>query len=317
MSIVVRPLASLLAALALLTTAAVAAETITPRGSSFGLVPPAGFALSNRFTGFEDGGTGSTVLLAELDKAAYAQLEQATTADLSAQGIEFSERVPLKAGAIDGLLFVGAQHVGGLAVRKWIFIFPAESFTGMVTASVPEQYASIHPDADVRAALASIAVGAPVPLAEAVGALPFTLAETETLKFVKTMGGGAVGLTTGSKTTDPDRRQPWLIISSSPGYACPGTPRETGELLLRNGAGLEDVKVAGVQEVKVSDGPGVEVEADAIDSRSRVPLHVVERVGPFDGRDCLMLVGRVRPEQADAAVPEFRKVMDTVQLKTP
>jgi hypothetical protein len=124
-------------------------------------------------------------------------------------------------------------------------------------------------------------------------------------------------LTAGSKDVDPERSQPWLVISASAGNACPGDPRETAEMLLRQRTSLDEVKIQGTQDLPVSDGPGIEIVADALDAASRVPLRVVQRVGPFDGRDCLVLVGKVRPEQADAAVPEFRKVMDTVRLKTP
>jgi hypothetical protein len=88
-------------------------------------------------------------------------------------------------------------------------------------------------------------------------------------------------------------------------------------MLLRQHASLNDVRIEDTRDLPVSDGPGVEIVADAVDARSGIALRVLQRVGPFDGRDCLVEVGKVRPEGADAAFAEFRKVMDTVGLKAP
>src|SRR5689334_17789445 len=80
---------------------ALAAEPVFPLASRLGLVPPAGFAPSKSFMGFEDRQNDAFIRLVALPEAAFAEIEKTLTNDaLSKEGmtIEKRESLPLKSG---------------------------------------------------------------------------------------------------------------------------------------------------------------------------------------------------------------------------
>lgn len=292
-----------------------AAEAVTPPGGSFGLVPPSGFVPSDRYSGFEDRATGSSIILSEMPAGAYAEISGATAESFGANGMTLlqSEDFPTAAGV--GRLFALSQQVSGIDVSKWLLVFPGPSYTGLVTVTVPAVAIATVPESLVRYTLGTIVVERQKTLAEAADALPFTFQETEQLHLVATLAGISAVLTIGPRTESAGVEQPMLVIASSFGEFCGADRREASERVLRASPQFRDVRILEVRDVTVAGAPGVELHADALDQETDLPVQIVQWTGFFES-GCIRLLGRSLVEDAAVALAEFRKVLESVALRS-
>src|SRR5947199_9088342 len=67
---------ALLALFVTVAAPAIAADPVFPTASRIGLVPPAGFMPSNRFSGFENPEASALILLSELPAESYGDVEK-------------------------------------------------------------------------------------------------------------------------------------------------------------------------------------------------------------------------------------------------
>jgi hypothetical protein len=310
-------LAGLLAILSVWCTCAFAADAVIPPGSSFGLVPPTGFAPGVNLTGYFDRSTDSMILLTELPPQVYEQVRKADDSRFAGQGMEVSAREDFASGAVQGLLLIGTQRKAGRAFRKWVLFFPTESFMGMVAVTLPEGTEAVHTDAEIRAALATVTVGAQKTPAEMAAALPFSFAATERLRVIGTMGGTGAMLAIGPAGLTSPTPRPTLIISlSSP--PCPAKLSKQAESDLHQfyPAGL---KVTGARPMPVAGLQGIEAVADAVEAKSGAPVKTGLWLGslPAPATFCVRILGTAPVGQAEEAFAEFREVVASIRLKAP
>src|ERR1051325_3637061 len=91
-----RLLGPALVALFVTAAPAFAADPVFPTASRIGLVPPAGFTASNRFSGFENPQASALILLTELPVESYADVEKTFSDEaLKSRGWTVQAREPL------------------------------------------------------------------------------------------------------------------------------------------------------------------------------------------------------------------------------
>src|SRR6185369_9589157 len=103
-----------LAILMLAAAPALAADPVFPVASRISLVPPAGFVISNKFTGFENPQASAAILMVAMPPEAYPELEKNFTDEmLKARGIQVvtREAVTFKDGK--GILVAGPREQDG------------------------------------------------------------------------------------------------------------------------------------------------------------------------------------------------------------
>lgn len=222
-----------------------AQPAVTPPGSAFGLVPPAGFIADKAFTGFADPARpGATIVLSEMPATAYARIEQGMTAEaLARNGIELAAREGFATPVGTGLLITATQRAGERSLAKWMLVVPAaageEKATGLVVVTLPGP-ADAATDGAIRAALASLAF-APLSLEQKLAALPFRVTEGARLKVGQTMAGSSAILTPDGKQGGPGA--PLIAIAYAPGAAVEPGERATAALVLsRQLGGLSEVR---------------------------------------------------------------------------
>src|SRR5436190_21615854 len=140
----------LLFAAALAALGARAAEVEYPPGSRIGLVPPAGMTRSANFFGFEDAGSGASILLIALPAEAYAELDRTASADvLKQQGMRLERREALSIPLGKAFLIIGQQEFEQKKVRKRVLVSASPSLTAMVTVQVPDNAKTAYPEAAI------------------------------------------------------------------------------------------------------------------------------------------------------------------------
>ena len=283
------------------------AQVVTPPGSSFGLVPPPGFAPSGSFSGFADMQTQASFLFVELPREAYEQMATGLNAEgLATRQITMTSRDEVRFGGVPGVLITGTQRVGDVEVRKFLLLFQAETFSGIINVSLPPT-AAVHSDEKIRAALVSLSVGTKLTLEQQRAALPYSFAETDTLKLRLVAGGGAAVL------AYPEQDKRMLVIARALADQPIADRQAFVRQMLRQSRAAQNTEVIDMKDLEVAGCPGVEANARGT-GRDGAPVAVVAWIGFCPG-GYLRIEGISMPDQLAIDLAEFRKVRDSVTMK--
>src|SRR3954447_22916637 len=162
-----RSLFGAFAVIALAITPALAANPIFPLNSRVGLVPPAGFTPSAKFSGFENPEANAAILIVELPGEAFAELEKGFTNEaLKARGMTVATREPVTVADGRGLFVAGPQESGGQKRYEAVMIATASGITSVISVQMLEAAHATLTDALLRDSLKTMAVRKQVPDAE-------------------------------------------------------------------------------------------------------------------------------------------------------
>jgi hypothetical protein len=282
-------------------------QVVTPPGSSFGLVPPPGFAPSTSFSGFADAQTQASFLFVELPHQAYEQMANGLTAEgLATRQIRMESREDVRFGGVPGVLIRGVQQMGGVEVRKFLLLFQAETFSGIVNVSLPPG-ASVHNDERIRASLLSLSVGTKLTLEQQRAALSYSFAETDTLKLRLVAGGGAAVL------AYPEQDKRLLVIARALGDQQIGDRRAFMQQIMRQSRAAQNAEILDMKDAETAGCPGIEANARGT-GRDGAPVAVIAWVGFCPG-GYLRIEGITTPDLLAVDLVEFRKVRDSVAMK--
>ncbi|WP_454915254.1 hypothetical protein [Xanthobacter sediminis] len=300
------------ATLVLVATAALAAEVIFPRGAVVGLAPPAGMVESATFSGFEDRARNASILIVDMPPEAYEQLEGGfSDAALAAKGITVESRGPFAVAGAKAYLVTGSQTAGPFRVRKWILLAGTDLVTALITVQVAETDAAALPDAEVRAALATLAFRSP----EAqVAALPFTVTDLAGFRVVRTFGGATVMLTDGPKNMIEGVEQPYFVVSVAGGAPREDDRRQFALRALSTLAGLKDLRIERAEPLRISQLPGYEVMAQAVDAKTGEPVKIVQWLR-FGQTGHMRMVGISKLDAFPTLYPRFRAIRDGIDAR--
>jgi hypothetical protein len=306
-------------ALALGAVPAAAADAAYPPGSRIGLAPPPGMVTSKNFFGYEDPENNAAIILLALPAQAYADLDKSVTADaLKQQGMTFETReaIPLSTGK--AFLVIGHHEVDKIKIRKWILVAASSGLTALVTVQIPEAAKALYPDAAIRAALATLAFRATVPVDEQLGLLPFKVGELAGFRVAGIVPGRAVML--GDATADAVAL-PGAITDTHIFVAIsPGGPVQAGDRdafardVFAAVPNLKETRITTSEPLRIGGQQGHQILANAKDPTGAAALTVVQWLR-FGGGAYLQMVGIARADAWKDAYPRFRSVRDGIDTR--
>ncbi len=306
----------LLLALAELAQAAPAqaADVVFPAGSRIGLAPPPGVTASRSFLGFEDSERNVAIIILSLPAEAFAQIEKSTAADaLKRQGVTIEKREPLALPIGKAFLVIGRQEVERMKLRKWIAVAAAPDLTALVTVQVPDDARRAYPDAAIRAALASLAVRATVPVEEQLGLLPFRVGEFANFRVGGVLAGRAVILTDAASDASGPRVDPHIVVAVAPGGPTQAADTFARELFLTI-PNLREVCIDTSESLRIGGQQGHQILATGKDPAGTTDITIVQWLR-FGGGAYLHLIG-VAPSAAwTPAYARFRAVRDSIEAR--
>jgi hypothetical protein len=300
----------------LILPAAAAAEPRFPPGSRIGMAPLPETEISKRFTGFEDQAKGLAFTFVEMPRESYPELATGLTAErLKEQGVTLKKREEIKVGERNAVLVAGEQSLGQVAVRKWLLVVEDPTMTAFVIAqSLPgtEQ----RSDAEIKAALATVAIRPPLAIEDQIAALPFRITERAGFRPVRVMAGNSLFLTDGPKDTVAKAEQPIVIVAQSTGPAPPPGPQRDGfarSALYANNI-FKDLVLERAQSFRQRGADWHEIVARGADAASGEPVVLTQTIR-FAPDHYVRMLGVVKAEARDAAMPRFRAVFDGVEVE--
>ncbi|MEA2989023.1 MAG: hypothetical protein QOG83_1734 [Alphaproteobacteria bacterium] len=305
---------SLLLCLLALPLPAQAADVVYPPGSRIGLAPPPGVELSRRFFGFEDAAQSVAIVIVELPRQAYPDVEKsANNETLKKQGITVEKREALSLPSGKAFLVIGRQEIDNIRLRKWIMAGSAPDLTAMVTAQIPDAAKRAYPDAAVRAAFTSIAVRAIVPVEEQLGLLPFRVGELAGFRVGGVLAGRALMLTDGAADATDSGLDAHMVVAVAPGAPAQAADRDAfARDVFGNIPNLREVRIGSSEPLRVGGLQGHQIMAAGKDARTGADITIVQWLR-FGGGAYLHMVGVARQDAWTPAYARFRQVRDSIE----
>lgn len=299
-----------------LSASAVADEAVFPPGSRIGLVPPKHMVVSKRFLGFEDAQQGNAVTLLEMPPEAFEELSKGFTPEnLKAQAVEVKSREELKIADRNALLVTGDQTSPGATVRKWLLAVEDPGMTAFVIAQAFADRGALT-DEEMRAALISLRFRPPLTLDEQVAALPFRIPERAGFRVVRVITGNSVILTDGPKDIVQGAEQPIVIVAHAPGSAPQSAQRDAfARSILVSNTIFNDISVERAQTFRQKGSDWHEIVARAKEAASGQPVVLTQTIR-FARDGYLRMLGVVRADARDEALPRFRSMFDSVDANS-
>ncbi len=299
-----------------------AADPVAVPNTTLEMVPPAGFAPSDRFAGFVDRARAAVILVAELPAGMADQLRRSfAPGPLAARGLTLRAIWPL--GAAPGAGFV-VSLVGTdaeIGYRKWIGVRALAGATVVVTITVPESGLDGLDEAAVAQAIRSVGRRAGAPPA----VLPFTVTPAAGFAVRQGLMGTTLILSDRTRAIADARDQPLFIVSAShapppgPGAPDPTTPdavRRLADRLVAAVSGLDTVRVETSDPLEVDGLPGRLHTADAVNAATGTRTRLVHAVLVAPDRHFRLigiapaaLAARYQPRFV-AMVASFRRTAD-------
>ncbi|WP_313440164.1 hypothetical protein [Stenotrophomonas sp.] len=186
-------------------------------GSVVSLAPPPGFAPAPNFSGFASEDGRASILVAELPADASAAVsglfaDEATARDrFASQGVQVERLESITSEGRTVPVVIGSQIAHGYTFGKWVALFSG-SPTVIITIQAPSDHELTHKQA--MRALASVKLGTQAALEQKVAALPFSVRTEPPFRLLDTLANSAMVLTAGELDTDPEGRQPLVIVAS-------------------------------------------------------------------------------------------------------
>ena len=290
------------------------AEVVYPAGLRVGLEPPGDMKLMARAPGFEDVESKARIAVLDLPAGAYEDLERSAF-EKNQAGLEDVKRESFPFASGIGFLVSGHAKENGVTVYKWFLLAksvagPVLDLTTLISVEVPESARAIYTDAVVRKALTSVSFRA-APIQEQLGLLPFTLGELAGFRVMQVLAAGGVIITDGP--TDNLTQQPYMIISV--GAGAPQEPTDRGRFArdMLASAPLRELKVTLGEAMRINNGPGYEIRAQA-KGLDGTPVTLVQWLR-FGGSGFLRIVGVSRADAWDTYFTRFRAVRDGIETR--
>lgn len=290
---------------------ALAAEVQFPVGNSLGLAPPSGLRADGKAPGFHDPENKVTMLVMELPRPAYFQIESSMTTEAAKkQGVVIDHRELLLTDG--GPAVVSAGDDIRNAMRRWMLVALMPEFTAVVSVHIPNAARKLYPDAAIRAALATLTTRM-VPIEEQLSVLPYKIEKRADFRVVAVLNRNTVVLTDGPQDDIRTADQPHIVIGVSPSAAPQAEDRaRLAHAVFGSLPGFADRRITTSEMLRVEGQPVYEIRADARYGKSGTPVTVVQWLR-FGRNSYLQIVGVTAKDNWSRDFPRFRAVRDGIE----
>jgi hypothetical protein len=280
-------------------------------GTAVQIAPPEGFQPSKLFLGFEQQGTGASILVTEMPvpKAEVPKvLEKLNSAEaLGSRGMRVIESKEIVISSIPGKLLLVSQANRGVDFLKWVMVLAEGDRVLIVTAPFPESETATLKE-PLRRAITSLTWTPSQPAPKLEG-LPFTFQPAGDLR-VWTRLSNNVALTPNGVQPPIPASQPLLLLGSA--YQAVYLP-DVAKFSRKRLKMIPEIR--GLTEVSgtsktISGYPAFELVARGYDQKNNTPLTIYQVIIKTE-KTYYLVEGFVPNPQAQKYLPIFRAVTDS------
>ena len=281
-------------------------------GTKVSLVPPTGLKPSERFPGFWDEETSSSIVITEMP-APYSEIANSFTKEaLATKGMSLLSKKEISLNGRPGIMLHVEQEARSIAFLKWMVVTGDEKETVLITATFPEKMKAQLSSAMEKSALSVLwDAGAKVdPLA----GLNFSFNDDPSLRFARRISSGVIltkdGALPGKPTNDP-----LFIIAPSVSQAAISDIKKYAEMRLMQIEKVSGVAIKKQSDVTIAGLPGSEIVAEAQRNDSPNARVVVYQVVLLDGENYFIMQGMAPREEQEKYLAIFNRIAKSFRKK--
>lgn len=282
-------------------------------GTKVSLVPPAGLKPSERFPGFWDEETSSSIMITEMP-APYSEMEKGFTKEaLATKGMSLLSRKEISLNGRPGILFHLSQKARGFDVLKWMVVTGNEKEMVMITATFLEEMKDQW-SSEMEKSVLSARWDADAEIDPLAG-LIFSFTDDPSMKFAGRMSNSVMltkdGALPGKPTNDPF----FIIGPSIPGAIIPDV-KKFAERRLMQIKQVSNIAIKKQSDVTIAGLPGSEIIAEAQwNDLPDLPPVIVYQVLLLDGKDYFLMQGFAPREEREKYLAVFSRIAQSFRKK--
>jgi len=268
------------------------------------LLRPDGFDDAENFHGFQQESTQSSVMVLAMEVPFSESTAGFDAKQFRTKGMTLVSKENIEIDGSTGFLINVTQTAYGTEYAKWVVVFGDEKKTTMVTATFPKAH-----EAALSAQLKSVVLSTkhdntppPPPGSD----VDFTIVASDKLKLTpvlsKTVAYTKDGIIPQKSPKDP-------LFGATRSFLLPPMQdkRQFATQELLQTAETKVSTITSTKEITIDSLNGFEIEADAEDAKSGIPL-IVYQVILFEDDSYIVIKGLVGAELSADYLPEFKKM---------
>ena len=288
------------------------AEQVVIPGTSVSMEVPAGFSISQSYSGLVNPADGSNIMVVELPADDHAKLS-ALFSDLAAVRREFSRQNVVvertRTLVVRGKpvpMIIGTQPGPAGNVGKYAAVLQGDT-TVLITFNV---FDASNLTADiVEKTISSVSLSPALTLKQKVDQLPFSFSAATPFRVNNVVLGLSVALTS-FEGADPTGSRPVVLVSRAIGPLPANlTPAQMAQQLIHKVKGFEKAEVRVIKPTVFAGGDGSYMEA-TIDARK-----VVQYLTVRGGDELVHLVAYGSKAELDGAMTAVSAIAESVAIK--
>ncbi len=266
------------------------------------LIRPDGFEAAERFDGFQQASTQSSVMTVMIP-GPFAKITSGFNPEqLKPRGMTLKSKENISIDGSKGILINLTQTAYGIEFTKWIVVFGDENQTKMVTATFPQAKA-----AKLSAILKSAVLTAKndtTPLPPLGSDMGYQIVASDKVKITRGIGKTLMytkdGVIPAKSLADP-----LFIVAPSFSQVAIANKQEFATRRLAQTRSIKIDSITTTNPITIDGLDGFEIVADAQDSVSGTPLAMYQ-VMLFDNKSYILMQGIVGTKIRDEYLPEFK-----------
>lgn len=279
------------------------------------LLQPNGFTKADRFDGFGQEASQSSIMLTKLPAPYEEFIREFTPARMKEQGWTVLSREAVTLGDLPGVLFQFEQLAVEVEFQKWAVVFGDASQTNLVVASYPKTLEATLSSAMKTSVMSTRRdASAPAPGAS----LPFEVTASANLKIAAEANKSLLFTKDGTIGKTPNPRDPLFVVAPSIAKVKiakdPDIRQITATRRLAQTSHTKEVIPTSMEPITVDGLDGFVGKGEGKDATSGVPIHIYQ-VMLFEDDAYILMVGIVGSENAEKYLPEFEAMARSFHRK--
>ena len=281
-------------------------------GTRASLIPPAGFTPSERFPGFSQESTNTSIMVSEIP-GPFIETSSGLSdaAGLAKRGMVLLGNQKVSVVGYTGILARVRQNMGGTDYLKWLFVIGDEQDTLFVVAVFPKAL-ELKLSEKLKASILSVRWDKKKAIEPTEG-LNFSIAPGGDLRIANRMAN-ALAFTKNGVFPNKDIDDPFFIVAQS--LAKTDIPDHEGFAKARvlKTAEVTDVEIESSKKITIDALNGYEIVATAKDKASNKPM-VIYQIILFEDQGYFIMGGLVGERNRQPSLKVFEEMAKTFKRK--
>jgi hypothetical protein len=274
-------------------------------GTRVSLIPPSGFTPSERFPGYSQESTGSSIMVTEFS-APLAETSSGLTSPsaLAKRGMVLLKKQQVVVDGQAGILAQVKQNFQEAEYLKWLLLFGDGKESVLITAAFPKELESQLSEA-MKASILTARLDSKKNVSPLEG-LNFFITEKGGLRLAKRMANLLL-YTRNGIFPSKDLNDPIFVVGQSLRDVGIGDAEAFVKARVRQTAEVTDVEIERSNKVTIDNLEGYEIVAKAKDKQSGLPM-VIYQVILFEGQGYYLMHGMVSSQNGQSSLVVFKEM---------